>query len=64
MPTNANSAPDAFGCLWGWQMDRNCAFKSADASAEPLYYEGATQACNISASVQRAAEFNDKMANM
>jgi hypothetical protein len=59
-PTADNSVPDNFGCLWGWERDRNCAFKK-QGSSEPLVYDGYSQTCNISASVLRAAEFNADM---
>jgi hypothetical protein len=60
-PTAANAVPDNNGCLWGWQLDRNCAFKHPATSA-PLYYAGYTRTCDVAASVLKAAEFNDKMA--
>jgi hypothetical protein len=56
-PTGQNSRPDKLGCLWGFQVHRNCAFKN-DTTQEPLYYDGYKRVCNVTASIVRAFEFN------
>jgi hypothetical protein len=60
-PTAANAVPDKFGCLWGWQVDRNCAFR--DLTGRPLYYKGYSGSCDSAGSVMRAAEFNGMAAD-
>lgn len=60
-PTAANAVPDAFGCLWGWQLDRSCAFRDA-ATGQALYFSGYIGKCDVAGSVRRAAEFNAKSA--
>jgi hypothetical protein len=51
--------PDKLGCLWGWQLQRNCAFRdTAVAQVEPIYYKGYKLTCNATASKFRAAEHN------
>lgn len=59
-PTATSSAADSFGCLWGWQLERNCAFK--DAAGQPVFYKGYSRKCDSAASVKRAAEFNAQAA--
>lgn len=59
-PTAANAAADRFGCLWGWQLERNCAYR--DIAGRPLYYQGYKGACDSAGSAKRAAEFNAKAA--
>lgn len=57
LPTANNSMPDALNCLWGYQLQRNCAFKDK-ATGQPLLYAGYTKLCNTTASTLRAAQFN------
>lgn len=58
VPTKDNSEPDKLGCLWGWQLSRNCAFRD-EKIGEPLYYSGYKRLCNATASQVRAAHFNE-----
>ncbi|WIA33528.1 hypothetical protein OEZ86_006652, partial [Tetradesmus obliquus] len=46
-PTLDNAVPDRMGCLWGWQLDRNCAFKEQNTS-EPKYIPGYNVTCTAS----------------
>eukprot|EP00878_Enallax_costatus_P020542 GHUV01021721.1.p1 GENE.GHUV01021721.1~~GHUV01021721.1.p1 ORF type:complete len:384 (+),score=70.66 GHUV01021721.1:223-1374(+) len=46
-PTSNNSVPDKAGCLYGWQLDRNCAYKTQ--THEPVYYDGYKLKCNTTA---------------
>lgn len=59
VPTVNNSVPDNAGCLWGWQLDRNCPFKDT-AAGQPLYYAGYDMVCNTTASAIQAVEHNDQ----
>eukprot|EP00878_Enallax_costatus_P018113 GHUV01019058.1.p1 GENE.GHUV01019058.1~~GHUV01019058.1.p1 ORF type:complete len:401 (+),score=99.90 GHUV01019058.1:689-1891(+) len=43
-PNANNSRPDTNGCLWGWQLDRNCAFNTH--TDDPMYYDGYNRTCN------------------
>lgn len=57
VPSATNSMPDKMGCLWGWQLQRNCAFRDS-AVQQPIYYPGYKGTCNATASILRAAEAN------
>lgn len=56
-PTADNAVPDKFGCLWGWQLNRNCAYRDA-ATGQPVYFSGYSGKCDVAGSVRRAAEWN------
>jgi hypothetical protein len=60
-PTADNAAADKFGCLWGWQLDRNCAFR--DLTGQPLYYKGDSGKCDAAGNAKRAADFNARLQN-
>lgn len=60
-PTANNSAPDQNGCLWGFQLDRNCAYKNTTSPGSkpvPVYYAGYPGTCNSTASDEQALEHN------